>query len=313
MSRHVDSLPAGARRFPKGARGKPRVLARTAALAGMLVLGACDYNAAGPAAGILGPGLAASTGGNRPPTAHAGPDQTVACTSDLSAVVQLDGSRSTDPDGEPLGKYEWFDGNGTILARGPTPTVTLGLGEHPLTLRVWDQAHSYWGDDVANIEVVDRTPPTLSVTHPVPHVLWPPNGANVDIGGLVAVASDECDPSVIIEASVVSSEPDNGSGDGGTLGDIRVWKGAGRLLDSGHNGNTRSWFEPGGVRTDDLLFSTNAHPTVWFEPAHHQLLLRAERSAPGPGRVYTITVFARDERNQTSRTLTVTVPRHRPK
>jgi hypothetical protein len=77
--------------------------------------------------------------GVNPPTADAGPDQTV-IDEDGSGdeVVTLDGSASTDPDGTIV-TYTWSE-DGTQLSSGasPTATVTLDVGTHPITLTVTD-------------------------------------------------------------------------------------------------------------------------------------------------------------------------------
>ena len=76
-------------------------------------------------------------GVNGPPVADAGPDQTVAETSGGSAVT-LDGTGSTDPDGDTL-SYTWtgpFEGG---TATGPNPTVTFAApGTYEVTLTVDD-------------------------------------------------------------------------------------------------------------------------------------------------------------------------------
>src|SRR6185295_8854970 len=91
-----------------------------------------------------------------------------------------------------------------------------------------------------------------------PGTLWPPNH------GLVPVhvsweAGDACDPSGVVVSlvSVGSSEPDDAAGnsDGATASDVQ------------------------GADVD---------------AADTTLLLRAERDAHGPGRVYTLTYSARD-------------------
>ena len=91
-------------------------------------------------AGTLGRGawtLSAVTTLNTPPVANAGPDQTVECTSHAGTNVTLNGSGSFDPDGDPL-TYTWRDSSNNVVATGVTPTITLPLGVHVLTLTVDD-------------------------------------------------------------------------------------------------------------------------------------------------------------------------------
>ncbi len=74
---------------------------------------------------------------NQSPVADAGPDQTVAQTAGGTAVT-LDGTGSTDPDGDTL-TYFWsgpFNG-GTMISA--TPTVTFpAAGAHEVLLQVDD-------------------------------------------------------------------------------------------------------------------------------------------------------------------------------
>ncbi len=73
----------------------------------------------------------------QPPIADAGVDQTVVDDdNDGSAVVMLDGSGSSDPDGNVV-SYLWMEG-GALIATGATPTVNLGVGIHDLQLTVED-------------------------------------------------------------------------------------------------------------------------------------------------------------------------------
>ena len=88
---------------------------------------------------------------NAPPTANAGPDETVqAIYADGSSDVTLDGSGSTDPDADPL-TYSWTLG-GQLLATGVGPTVSLALGTHTITLTVNDGQESAIDDVVITVE-----------------------------------------------------------------------------------------------------------------------------------------------------------------
>lgn len=106
----------------------------------------------------------------------------------------------------------------------------------------------------SSVSVADATAPELVVVLSQEE-LWPPNHDLVPITARVTVA-DRCDPSAAFRlVSITSNEPDDGEGDGHTTGDIQ---GA----------------EPG---TADTSFA-----------------LRAERSASGTGRSYTILYRAFD-------------------
>jgi hypothetical protein len=135
------------------------------------------------------------------------------------------------------------------------------------------------GDDSANagscstaVTVADTAAPQITVVLSQA-VLWPPNHKLVPITAAVSV-TDRCDPAVSFQlVSITSSEPDNGQGDGDTTGDIQD-------------------AAPG---TPDTTF-----------------LLRAERSGPGGGRLYTIVYRATDGAGNTAlATAYVQVPHHR--
>ena len=105
-----------------------------------------------------------------------------------------------------------------------------------------------------------------------PGVLWPPNHKMVTINATIAAAS-EAGPVNVSLVSIASNEPDNGLGDGDAVDDIQ-----GEM-----------------IGTDDRTFR-----------------LRAERSAKGNDRVYTVTYQAVLNSNPsitTTTTATVTVPR----
>lgn len=114
---------------------------------------------------------------------------------------------------------------------------------------------------------IDKTPPSLDVMV-TPDSLWPPDHKLAIIEALVISADNLSNVQVILK-SIVSSEPDNGLGDGDTADDIQ---GA----------------SPG---IDD-----------------HQFQVRAERSGNVNVRVYTVTYTATDGAgNSTTATTTVTV------
>ncbi len=97
--------------------------------------------------------------GNRPPTADAGPDQTVTDTDgNGSESVTLDGSGSTDPDGTIVG-YVWTEG-GNQIATGMTATVSLAVGSHTITLTVTDNAGATATDQATVTVNAGNRPPT---------------------------------------------------------------------------------------------------------------------------------------------------------
>jgi probable HAF family extracellular repeat protein len=92
---------------------------------------------------------------NHPPVANAGSDQTVECP----AQVTLDGSGSTDPDGDAL-TYQWSEG-GSVLNTTVSFTASFGLGTHLISLVVTDPCGASNTNSVT-INVVDTTKPTVS-------------------------------------------------------------------------------------------------------------------------------------------------------
>jgi sugar lactone lactonase YvrE len=100
-------------------------------------------------------GAAAAT----PPTANAGPDQTVECAG-ATTNVTLDGSASTPGTGT-INSYTWKEGS-TTLGTGATLSVALPTGSHTITLTVTDTGGGSANDDVV-INIVDTTAPTINV------------------------------------------------------------------------------------------------------------------------------------------------------
>jgi len=215
----------------------------------------------------------------RPPTAVAASAPFAECASLAGATVGLDGAGSSDPSSTPgtndgIVLFEWFEDLGlpgqTLLGTGEIVSVTLPLGAHAITLRVTDTLAQTAVDSLL-VTVQDTTPPELLVDLS-PDLLWPPNHRLIDIAASLSVA-DLCSTPTVVLASVSSNEPDDGEGDGNTMGDIQ-----GALLGT----------------ADDR-----------FE-------LRAERRADGAGRIYTVAYMALDgSGNTTSATRYVLVPQDR--
>ena len=103
------------------------------------------------------------TGCNRAPVADAGPDQTIALSGSPLATATMDATGSSDPDGDPL-EYSWASG-ATTVGTGATPTLSLGLGTHVLTLTVIDPG-GLSDSDTVTVTVFDPTPPVVT-----PHVV----------------------------------------------------------------------------------------------------------------------------------------------
>lgn len=163
---------------------------------------------------------------NAPPIADAGPDLRLECALPEGVMATLDGSASTDPDGDPL-TYAWNE-LGNPLASGATPTIKLGLGVHTITLIVADGNGATDTDTVA-VTVKDTTPPELTLAD-TPLVLWPANHKlhAVELHTFVLASSDVCDASVSTADAVLSTvssderEDATGAGDGHTLSDITM-------------------------------------------------------------------------------------------
>ena len=133
---------------------------------------------------------------NQAPVANAGTNQIADC----SSIVTLDGTSSSDPDGDAL-TYEWSE-NGTVLGSTATLTTAFTAGIHTVTLRVSDAC----GDSALDTVVVtagDTTPPTVScpgsltaTSNTVPHLLP------------LVIASDNC---TAANALIITQAPAAGS------------------------------------------------------------------------------------------------------
>ncbi|MEO8217870.1 MAG: PKD domain-containing protein [Acidobacteriota bacterium] len=154
---------------------------------------------------------------NKPPVANAGADQTLECTGATGTAVTLDGSASSDPDGDAI-TYTWRDSSNTVVGTSAIVNLTLPLGTYLFTLTVDDGFGGTSSDSVA-VVVEDTTPPeiTLSLS---PSVLHPANHKLVTIDATIQT-SDGCGAVSVTLVSITSNEPDNGSGDGDTDNDVQ--------------------------------------------------------------------------------------------
>jgi len=110
---------------------------------------------------------------NRPPIARAGDDQTMEATDAVGAVVTLDGSVSSDPDGDPLTfTWSWSSGGAT----GVRSTVEFPLGGTAVTMVAADP-QGETGTDTVQITVQDTTPPVLVLPARLTENATSPNGA----------------------------------------------------------------------------------------------------------------------------------------
>jgi hypothetical protein len=210
--------------------------------------------------------------------ADAGEDLALECASSEGTQANLDGLLST-VDGAPAAldpdvTFLWtatgitFDNEAS-----PTPTATFPPGTTMVTLTVThtDPATQVQvsDQDTVDVAVSDTTPPTLSLV-PDPAILWPPNHKLRDVEVTVLV-QDACDPDpAVVLTSLTSSEPDNGTGDGDTVGDI----------------------QGADIGTDD-----------------RNVRLRAERAGTGSGRTYAAIYTATDASGNNTPAMTeVAVP-----
>jgi hypothetical protein len=150
---------------------------------------------------------------NLPPRAYAGADRVVECASSAGTAVTLDGSLSYDPEQVPLTHLWSAPGVTFDDPTSATPTGLFPSGQTTVYLVVSDGV--YQARDTVQVEVVDTTPPTLSVELS-PSVLWPPNHELINVHATVHV-EDLCDANatfVLDRIETLDAGGDGGDPDG---------------------------------------------------------------------------------------------------
>lgn len=223
---------------------------------------------------------------NNNPIADAGSDQLIECMGTLTSV-QLDGSGSSDPDGDSL-SYDWGVPAGVILddPSSPNPSGEFPIGPSLLTLTVTDGNGGISCDDVL-ITIEDTTAPVVVCTTDLIS-LGPPNHKMRTVQISVAV-TDECSD-FELTSKISSSEPDDANGDGSFTGDV-----------DGKDGYTKPV-------TIDLTYDPITKAFVG------EVELRAERDGANGGRSYSIVCDVADfYGNVSTSSCVVVVPHDRRK
>src|SRR5206468_3014500 len=133
------------------------------------------------------------------------------------AMVTLNGTASSDPDGDTL-TFTWTIDNllpppillsptdpsiGTVT--GPTPTGPLPLGTHTITLTVND-GHGGTASDTVVVTVRDVTAPTFSGV-PAPVTLEQASASGTAFTVALPTAADSCSGSVVVSSNAPATFP----------------------------------------------------------------------------------------------------------
>lgn len=135
---------------------------------------------------------------NGAPVAVAGPDVQISPGAGCLAPITLNGSGSSDPDGDTL-TYTWSLGAAT-LGTGVTLGVTLAPGTHEITLTV-DDGRGGTGSDTVTIVIADTTAPAFVA--PAPITLEQTGPAGTPFVAPMPAVTDNCDASPVLTVAGV--------------------------------------------------------------------------------------------------------------
>jgi hypothetical protein len=131
---------------------------------------------------------------NTPPVANPGADRTISPGAGCLASVTLDGSGSSDANGDAL-TYSWAEGT-TVLGTGASIPVSLARGAHLIALTV-DDGHGGTDTRTVTITITDTTAPTFVVPGPVTLEQTGPGGTVYTPA--IPVAADNCDANPVVK------------------------------------------------------------------------------------------------------------------
>ena len=170
----------------KDFNGNPRIIDGDNDGIPVIDIGACEYQ-----------------NKNTPPVADAGDDQTVYAWIDGYAMVELDGTGSTDADGDVL-EYTWYDGN-DLIAVGAEPNVLLPVGEHVIDLIVNDGTEDSEPNScvVTVVEAIETkaklTPQALNRKSNQPHVI-----GRLELAGIGEADVDPNEPMAMMPGDIAA-------------------------------------------------------------------------------------------------------------
>jgi hypothetical protein len=145
------------------------------------------------------PGSRVTAGGSVPTTIFGG--ASVECTGDSEASVTLDGSASSDPDGDSL-IFEWSSPVPLTDAESATPTGAFPLGETAVSLTVSDGSGA-GGTVSGTVNVTDTQAPAISLSEVAALPVCRLSGDEVLLP--LPTALDACSGSVPVTGKVLAS------------------------------------------------------------------------------------------------------------